>query len=343
MNNPKHYSCCDESENEDLAFTLEKLSLLQPGQADAPRSATYALTRINRDIEASTRPFMPGIGGFLRSLLPMNNRRLATAVATLIFLFAVALTFPSVRAVASDFLSLFRVQKFAAVSVSPQQMAMLEQFAEQGMMPGEITMIQENSLPPVESLSEAAVVLGRDVKTIGSLGEPQGIFLNGESRMQFLVDLDSSRAILEAVGADPTLLPDSLDGQTIDGTVFASVHQHWPGGVHLAQMPSPQIVYPVGLQPQMLGEAMLQLLGMSPAEAARLSRDIDWTSTLILPVPQDMATFNEVVINGSSGLALSSLNSQENSLIWQQDGHIYLLTSQRHTPAELLRLAQSMQ
>jgi hypothetical protein len=343
MNNPKHYSCCDKTENEDLAFTLEKLSVLQPGQADAPQPASHALTHIKRDIEASRRQSMPGIGGFLRSLLPMNNRRLATAVATLILFFAVALTFPSVRAAASDFLSLFRVQKFAAVSVSPQQMAILEQLAGQGMMPGEITMIHESSPPPVNSLQEAAFVLGRDLKTIGSLGEPQGIFLNGEARMQFLVDLDSSRAILEAVGADPALLPDSLDGQTIDGTIFAGVHQHWSGGVYLVQMPSPQVVYPAGLQPQLLGEAMLQLLGMSPAEAARLSRDIDWTSTLVLPVPQDVATFNEVIINGSSGLALSSLNGQENSLIWQQDSHIYLLASQQHTPAELLRLAHSMQ
>jgi hypothetical protein len=341
MNNPKHYSCCDKSENEDLDFTLEKLSVLQPGQADAPQPAAYALTRVRREIDTQNQPL---IAGFLRSLLPMNNRRLATAVATLIFLFAAALAFPSVRAAASDFLGLFRVQKFAAVSISPQQMAQLEQLANSGIVPGEVSLIRETTPPPpVDSVREATAVMGQPVLTIEALGQPQAIHFSGEAEMQLRLDLAGSRALLEAAGLDPALLTDDLDGQVIDVSVYPGVMQYWADGVHLVQMPGPTVVYPAGIQPQILGEAMLQMLGMSPAEAARLSRDIDWTNTLVLPIPQEMATFNEVTINGSSGLALNSLNGQENSLIWQQNGNIYLLASPHHTPAELLRLAQSMQ
>jgi hypothetical protein len=347
MNNPKHYSCCDESQNEDLAFTLEKLSLLQPGRTDLPQPAFQVLAHIKTEIQESTHSSMPGslqaIGAAIRSVLIMNNRRLTTAVATLIFFFAVALIFPSVRAAASDFLSLFRVQKFAAVSISPQQLALLEQVAQQGITPGEVTFVREPASPqPVNSVREATAVLGQNVHTLRNLGQPEAIYLTGEAQMQLLIDLAGSRAVLEATGVDPTLLPDSLDGQTVDVTIYSGVQQHWSGGVHLAQMPSPQVVYPTDLQPQVLGQAMLQVLGMSATEAARLSRDIDWTSTLVLPVPQDMATFNEVTINGDSGLALSSLNGQEQSLVWQQDGNIYLLASRSHTQSELLRMAQSL-
>lgn len=273
----------------------------------------------------------------------MNNRRFATAVVSFILFFAVAFTFPSVRAAASDFLSLFRVQKFAAISVSPQQIALLEQVAQQGITPGEITFIQEPASPrPLDSVGEATAVLGHAVQTLRSLGQPQAIYLTSAADMQLQIDLAGSRAILEATGVDPTLLPDSVDGQMVDVTIYAGAQQHWSGGVHLAQMPSPQVFYPDGLQPQVLGEAMLQVLGMSPAEAARLAQEIDWTSTLVLPIPQDMATFNEVTVNGSSGLALSSLNGQETSLVWQQEGHIYLLASRSHTQSELIRLAQSL-
>ncbi|MFO7539883.1 MAG: hypothetical protein R6X32_17735 [Chloroflexota bacterium] len=346
MNNPKHYSCGDEVPD-DLTFTLEKLSLLQPGHADAPQAAPQALAHVKAAIQESPHSSMPDspatIGAALRSLLAMNNRRWATAVATLIFMFAIALSFPSVRAAASDFLSLFRVQKFAAVSVSPQQMALLEQLAGQGIVPGEITFLQETAPPtPVESIQEAAMVLGRDVQTISSLGQPQDVHLSMEAQMEIQIDLAGSRAILEAAGVDPALLPDNLDGQVIDVTIFAGANQFWSEGVYLAQMPSPQVIYPAGLQPQVLGEAMLQVVGMSPAEATRLASDIDWTSTLVLPVPQEMATFNEVTINGSSGLALSSLDGQEQSLVWQQDGNIYLLASRSHSQAELLRLTQSL-
>jgi hypothetical protein len=347
MNNPKHYSVSDEVQNDDLAFTLEKLSLLQPGRADAPQPSAQALARIKEEIQESTHSMRPvslaAIGAVIRSLFIMNNRRLATAVVSLLFFMAVAFTFPSVRAAASDFLSLFRVQKFAAISVSPQQMALLEQVAQQGITPGEVTFVREPVPPqPVESVAEATAVLGHNVHTLHDLGQPQAIYLTGAAEMELLIDLDGSRAILEATGVDPALLPDSLAGQVVDVTIYQGVQQHWPDGVHLAQMPSPQVIYPAGLQPQVLGEAMLQVLGMSAPEAARLSQEIDWTSTLVLPVPQNVATFNEVTINGSSGLALNSLDGQENSLVWQQDGHIYLLASRSHSQNELVRLAQSL-
>jgi hypothetical protein len=67
---------------------------------------------------------------------------------------------PAVRAAASDFLGLFRVEKFAPISVSPQQMAMLEQIAEQGLHPGELVMTSEPASRKVASGAEAEALVG---------------------------------------------------------------------------------------------------------------------------------------------------------------------------------------
>jgi hypothetical protein len=47
---------------------------------------------------------------------------------------------------------------------------------------------------------------------------------------------------------------------------------------------------------------------------------------LLLPVPESVATFNEVQINGSSGLALTSVDGENAVVLWQSDGMVYVLS-----------------
>jgi hypothetical protein len=110
----------------------------------------------------------------------------------------------------------------------------------------------------------------------------------------------------------------------------------------LVQTDSPIVEYPEGLDPQPLGEALLQLLGMDAAEARRLSENIDWTSTLLLPIPTDFATFEEVTVNGGSGLLLNNVSGPESALVWQENGVLYLLAGSENS-GNLLELAESLQ
>ena len=132
-----------------------------------------------------------------------------------------------------------------------------------------------------------------------------------------------------------------LDGAAVDVTVHAGVHQFWADGTMLLQMESPRVVYPDGLDPTLLGEALLQVLGLSKTEAARLARQIDWTSTLLLPVPSTLATFSEITVDDASGMALTSLDGAGNALIWQKSGMLYLLIADLPA-AELAALANQM-
>jgi hypothetical protein len=247
-----------------------------------------------------------------------------------------------VRAAASDFLGLFRVQKFAAISISSEQIAILQGIAQEGLMPGKFEVLQEpGAIEPVASLAAAQEMTGLSARSLGALGDPEAIYVTGGGSGRLTIDLEGSRAILAAAGVDPGLLPDHLDGQQVGVTLFAGVEQHWADGTWLMQSESPLVEYPNGLDPVILGQALLQLLGMNEDESLRLAQSLDWTSTLLLPVPRELASFNEVMVDGESGLALDSLDGKTGVILWQKAGIIHVLSSFGDTAARI-SLANSL-
>ncbi len=325
------------SHDDDIRDVLDQLELLTPKGVDAPRPARQALAQFKQQMGQA----MPHQPWYWRFTDMFKQRKYAFATAMVMFLI-VLFAFPGVRAAASDFLGLFRVQKFAPISVSPQQLAMLEQIAEQGLVPGELTMNEEPSEPQkVESLDAAAASAGFFPRTFADLGQPENIMVMQGGSGRLTVNLANARAILEAAGIDPLLLPDSLDGQPVDATMYASVDQSWADGTMLMQTPSPQIDYPDDVDPTVLGEALLQLMGLSPDEAHAMAQEIDWTSTLVVPVPQTAFTFSEVRVDGTSGMALTSIQDGQSGLVWQKDGVVYFLTAPG-TTEDLLKLADSL-
>jgi hypothetical protein len=328
----------DELQDE-LEVVLNKLNTLAPGAKDAPRPPAQALARLRRSMKQDE----PSPVTLFKWRLPeMFNRKYAFAALALLVMLVVAFSLPPVRAAASDFLGLFRVQKFAAISVSPEQLARLEEVAEAGLYPGEMEMVRDPGPPaPVSSLAEAKSFAGQPVKTIAELGTPELIQVTAGGAGRLLVDVESARAILTAAGVDPLLLPDSLDGAAVDVTIFPAVEQRWPNA-SLVQTESPVVDYPDDVDPAQLGEALLRMLGMDPVEAQRLAQDIDWTSTMLLPIPEDVASFREVAVGGESALALSSIDGQGSSLMWQESGALYLLTGDMGID-ELLVLAETVE
>lgn len=326
---------------DDIHDVLDQLASLTPTADDAPRPAGQALAQLKVRINANIPSRQDNL---LWRITAMLTRKRAFAMISLVVLLLVAFSLPPVRAAASDFLGLFRVQKFAAISISPQQMALLERMAEEGLYPGEVEMIEDPGGPQkVASLEEAAAQTGRGVATIPDLGAPAEIQVMQGGSGRLHVDLENARAILEAADVDPKALPDSLDGAAVDVTIYPSVEQYWENSnLLLMQTQSPLVDYPDDVNVTVLGQALLELLGMAPGEARRLATSIDWTNTLIMPIPENLATFQEVQVNGTSGLALSSVDGAGNSLIWQEGGSVYLLAGDA-TVGALVAAAEGMQ
>jgi hypothetical protein len=326
----------------DIQEVLDQLSVLEPSPLDAPRPAAHALARLRLRLHQQEANRPPTF--WQRLFSPSPGRRWAFSVTAVLLLLAFSLTFPAVRAAASDFLGLFRVQKFAAISISPEQLALLESLSEEGFDPGEVNIEQEpGGQTPVMSLAEAASLTGLTPRTLAGRDNLASIYVIDGGRGSLLINLEGMRAIVAAAGADPLLLPDELDGKRINVATFPGVEQQWDDGIWLVQTAVPLVEYPAEIgDPQALAQAFLQVLGLDEAEAERLAREIDWTGTLLLPLPADAVSFREIRVDGVSGLALQSLDGGSTALVWQKEGVIYLLQGEQ-SPETLQALAETME
>ncbi len=324
------------SNSDEMQDVFEQLGALAPGEGEAPRPPGQMLARIKTRLPAKEQAPISW------RIQQMFNRKFAIGFMA-VLLIAATLAFPSVRAAASDFLGFFRVQKFAAISVSPQQLAVLQRIGDEGLYPGELEMISEQG-PTQElgSLPEATLLAGFRIRTRAASDAPASIRLTPGSQGRLTVRLEAARSILRAADVDPNLLPDSLDGAQVDATIYPVVEQQWSDGVVLVQTQSPLVDYPDDVDTAVLGSALLQFLGMPADEAQRLAQSIDWTNTLILPVPTELATFSEVRVDGVSGLALTSLEGYGSSLMWEKDGIVYMLMSDTQDVNTLRDIANSL-
>jgi hypothetical protein len=103
--------------------------------------------------------------------------------------------------------------------------------------------------------------------------------------------------------------------------------------VTLVQLASPTVNTPPGVDLGQVGEAMLELLGLSPAEAQHFAQTIDWSSTLVIPLPTDAASFRDVTVDGAQGVLIQSNprssggpNTTHYTLFWAKSGKVYSLS-----------------
>ncbi len=323
-----------DNENE-MKDVLDTLHSLAPAASEAPRPASQALARVKHRIDLDNKMSTYG------RLSTMLSRKYVWATLSVLILLVVVLSIPGVRAAASDFLGLFRVQKFAPISISSEQLAILSKVAQSGVYPGDIEMFDEpGPAEQVASLDDVKSETGWQALSPSKLSAPAEVYLIDGGSGRLTVDVENARALMRAAGADPDLIPDSLDDATVDVTVYTSVSQNWPDGTMLTQSPSPLVEYPDDVDTAALGEALLQALGMDSSQARRLSRTIDWTSTVLLPIPEAIASFNEVEIAGVAGIAFSSLDGQHSALLWQRDGMVYVLSGSEVD--DLVEIADSL-
>jgi hypothetical protein len=316
------------------------LSVLEEGVDVGKMPASSALNQLKRTIHTPAKPtFWQTIK---QEIQTMFKRKAVLAPVLAIFIIGLFVASPTMRAAASDFLGYFRVNKFAAITISPQQMALLEEVLDSGINPGTFELISEPGRPErLNNLREASIATGISVKNVQLLGSADLIYTATGGAGRLTIDVEGARAILSATGADPSLLPDSVDGKDVNVTIYQNVMQEWDEGYSFFQMESPLVQYPDGIDPMVMGTALLQVLGLDADEAARLASTIDWTSTLLVPIPQGIANYEEVTINGNSGLAVSNPNGGESGIVWQENGVLYGLAGEA-TVKELTRLANSV-
>ncbi|HEY3340552.1 MAG TPA: hypothetical protein VGK81_00985, partial [Anaerolineae bacterium] len=216
----------------------------------------------------------------------------------------------------------------------------------------------------------AAQLAGLTVRTPSSV--PPGyslskIYVQGAGSIRFKADTARLQALIETLGVTDVQIPAQLNGQTVtvekppvvvmnyalsrNGTVLT-------GTSHLIimQAHNPQISLPDGVNMAQLGEIALRVTGMSADEAHRFAQSIDWSSTMLVPVPATATSFREVSVHGVTGLlittagALSAPGTVKGSdaaasgsiLLWAEGDMVYAITGNSNN-VQLVDLANSMQ
>lgn len=333
----------------------DHLASLSASPDQAPRPAPLARTHLEERIQISEKEYESMWNKIFNRL-----SRPAWVGLTIVALLFVSLAFPPVRAIANSFLGLFRVEKVAVVQFDEQALeqrlgagAEFEQF-----FADEVQFEEFGETQPVAGAAEAAALAGIPVRlpTQGIEAEPDLQVLQG-SRASFVVDLPRVKALLNQLGVKDVDLPARLDGETVtleiqravlasygdcksslaevegfdpDMPANRSSMQHC---LTLMQVHSPTVSAPQGLDIARIGEAMLQVLGMTQEEAAQFSRSVDWTTTLVVPLPRDNADYREVQVDGVSGILVKnnyrrgSPSGEDYTLIWVKDGILYSLNA----------------
>ncbi len=281
--------------------------------------------------------------------------RLAWFGLAVVVILAAALVFPPVRAIANSFLGLFRVEQVAVVPVNPgdlpEQLGSSSQFEQ--LIADDVQVEEVGVAETVEDAEEASRLAGIPVRLPTMLAGPMELKVQPGTRVSLRVDLARIRTLLREVGMEGIELPDQLDGALVtmelsravtasygDCAIVAEPEQE-PGidpdapalrrtnCTTLVQMESPAINAPPGLDLAGLGEAFLVAMGMTPEEAREFSQQVDWTTTLVVPVPRYGVEYQEVSVDGVTGTFIQqSLESHapQYMLVWVKDGLLYALT-----------------
>jgi hypothetical protein len=281
---------------------------------------------------------------------PWPVRRVAAAIA-IVAVAAGALAIPAVRASAASFLEMFRVVNFIAVRVDPARMLVLDgqQLDLRTLIGQHIEVIQDPGPPtPVTSLAQAAAAAGLDLHVPRWLPENAQIIemaVTREGVARVTADATRLDQVLDALAIKNLRAPAGVDGQVVTIRVPPAVmvrYEHDGRTTRFHQARSPQVAMPAGMDVRALGEIGLRILGLSADEAGQVSREIDWQSTLILPIPPNASSVRQVYISGRPGLAVQyNDQSLTNMVLWSTEERVYGLTSLQEM-SQVVEMANSV-
>jgi hypothetical protein len=308
--------------------------------------------------------------------IPMFKKLFAFPVVryglTALIVLAVIVAIPGTRALASQLLDLFRVQQ---VTVVPVDFTGMEQLNNNGALASQfsslisdsITMTKKPGNPQiVADAAQASQLVGFTVR-VPQGTTPSSISVMGDTAFTMTVDRAKAQALLNEAGRSDLVLPDSIDG--------AKVSVEIPGGVSigfgacpppssdgdpnmgagspgrryadcliLAEIPSPTVNAPANVNVPQLAQIALEFTGMTADQAAAFTKTVDWTSTLVIPIPKNAATYEQITVDGVTGTLIQrpADDAPQFVLIWIKNGIIYAIAGLGSDSQKAIDLANSL-
>jgi hypothetical protein len=298
--------------------------------------------------------------------------RFAWAASLAAALLLVSLLFPAGRSFAQRLLATLRVEKVQTVALDLPAMndSKFDRHVQQAlrqMISKNVVVTLDEKAQPANSQQQASALAGFPVRLLSARTDTPKLHVEGAHAFHMTVDRARLQDVLDQAGRPDLLLPATIEGATVSVQVSRSVaaaygscanqegnsetnSQQETGSdndcVILLQAPSPVVNVPSDLNLQQLAEIALQFAGMSDVQARQFCQTIDWKSTLVLPVPRSIRSYETVDVNGVQGTLMKTRGHGGGSaymLIWVKDGVIYSLINRSGDPNSAVQLASSLE
>jgi hypothetical protein len=339
---------------------------------DAPPSALeanphIALARFNANLPHAEEDAAP-LPFFARLFSPRSRFAWAASLAGAALV--ISLMFPATRSFAQRLLATLRVERIQTVTLDlgpldngSSHHQPLEALSK---LLSDNAVVTTNQKPiPASSQDAATQAAGFPVRVLAARTDTPSFEISGAHAFHLTLNRSRLQDILDQAGRPDLLLPATLDGAPVSVQIPRAVALKYgncgkqnpqsPGQAAastdpcllLIEAPSPTINVPSDLNIQQLAEIGLQFVGWSPVKAREFCQTVDWKSTLVLPIPDGVDSYETVNLNGVHATLMHFPNSNNNqrpsfALIWVNDGIIYSLIGHGDSTSAV-QLASSLQ
>jgi len=306
-----------------------------------------------------------------RKLFASTALRVGLAIVVIL---AVVFSFPQARAFADQVLNLFRVQQVVVVPVDftgIQSLTGNDTLGKQvsDLIASSVTTQQEPGTPVTATdAAQASQLAGFTVRVPQGM-TPSRLSVENAAAFTLKVDVAKAQALLNESGRSDLVLPASINGADVSVNIPASVSvafgtcpdpaapdtgaglnsggsagRRYPDCVILAEIPTPTVSAPADLNIAQLAQIGLEFTGMTSDQAAAFTQTIDWTSTLVIPLPKNAATYDQVTVDGVTGTLIQrpADDAPQYALLWVKNGIIYAISSLGTNSQQAIQMANSL-
>ncbi len=329
------------------------LAALEP-RGDVSTSPQQGLAQFEapKETEVPSRSWLKGAARvFSAHPFPAWGGAALTALAVILVSFAPARTW------GQRVLDMLRVKRVTVVPVDfavapgPNTQATIRQLLSDQV----VETLSPGKPVTVSNASQASKLAGFTVRTLASEPTPPQIAVEGEQAYVMTLNQERLQEVMNELGRPDLQIPASVNGATVAVHIgkgvfirygncadYGEQHTVGPQGsaqgrqkisaigcMMMVEVPSPVVSVPPGMDISQLAEIALQAAGMTANEAQEFCQTVDWTSTLVVPVPSRAGSAAQVAVDGVDGTLITgnSFHGQppRYTLIWVKDGIIYSL------------------
>ena len=282
---------------------------------------------------------------FTEVLQMIKKRQIVAATVAAILTVAVLLSFGPVRAAAGRFLSVFRVSRFETVTLTPDDVARIEQVIREGVGSvemGNLGKLEITTYGPGPSglvsleQAKAAVDFSLRLPSVVPAGfELQGLTARQGGTVSLTLDVSKANQILKGIGATK-MLPANLDSQTFTLKMPVVVDAQYgsldagTGAIHVLQARSPELDVPGDAAATAVRDAMLSLPFLPESLKRQLASVDDWQHTFLVPNVQGSTQM--VKVDGVEGVFMTApeqyraeVGGAKNAVVWYKGGVVYAI------------------